>query len=32
MVHHKDKYISESLQSFIDMVFEWADAYAQDLP
>lgn len=32
MVHHKDKYISESLQSFIDMVFEWADAYARDLP
>jgi DNA-binding transcriptional LysR family regulator len=32
MVHHKDKYISESLQSFIDMVFEWAHAYAQDLP
>ena len=32
MVHHKDKYISESLQSFIDMVFEWADAYAQNLP
>jgi DNA-binding transcriptional LysR family regulator len=24
MVHHKDKYISEPLQSFIDMVFEWA--------
>jgi DNA-binding transcriptional LysR family regulator len=32
MVHHKDKYISESLQSFIDMVFKWANAYAQDLP
>jgi DNA-binding transcriptional LysR family regulator len=32
MVHHKDKYISESLQSFMDMVIEWAHAYAQDLP
>ncbi|MHC4643770.1 MAG: LysR substrate-binding domain-containing protein [Planctomycetota bacterium] len=32
MVHHKDKYISESLQRFMDMVFEWARAYAQDLP
>ena len=24
MVHHQDKYMSESLQSFIDRVFEWA--------
>ena len=31
MVHHKDKYITESLQRFIDMVFEWADAYARVL-
>lgn len=31
MVYHKDKYIPEPLQLFIDMVFEWADAYAKDL-
>jgi DNA-binding transcriptional LysR family regulator len=31
MVHHKDKYITEPLQRFIDMVFEWADAYARVL-
>jgi len=24
LVHHRDKYISESLQSLIDMVFKWA--------
>ena len=31
MVYHKDKYIPEPLQLFIDMVFEWADAYAKNL-
>ena len=31
MVHHKDKYLSESLQNFIDMVFEWAAEYAAGL-
>ena len=27
MVHHKDKYISEPLQGFIDMVYRWAEEY-----
>ena len=31
MVHHKDKYISESLQTFINMVFEWAAEYTRAL-
>ncbi len=31
IVHHKDKYISETLQSFLDMVFEWAGEYSQTL-
>ena len=28
MVYHKDKYLSDTLRSFIDMVFEWAADYA----
>ena len=31
MVHHQDKYISESLKNFIDMVFEWAAEYMRAL-
>ncbi len=31
MVHHKDKYLSESLQNFIDMVFKWAAEYMRAL-
>lgn len=31
MVHHKDKYLSESLQNFIDMVFKWSADYMQNL-
>jgi DNA-binding transcriptional LysR family regulator len=31
MVHHKDKYLSESLQNFMAMVFEWAAEYAAGL-
>jgi DNA-binding transcriptional LysR family regulator len=31
IVHHKDKYISETLQNFLDMVFEWAGEYSQTL-
>jgi DNA-binding transcriptional LysR family regulator len=31
MVHHKDKYLSESLQNFIDMVLNWSADYAQAL-
>ena len=31
MVHHKDKYLSESLQNFIATVFEWAAEYAAGL-
>ena len=31
MVHHKDKYLSESLQNFIDMVFDWSADYMQAL-
>ena len=31
MVHHKDKYLSESLQSFIEMVFKWSADYMQTL-
>jgi DNA-binding transcriptional LysR family regulator len=29
MVRHKDKYLSEPLQSFIDRVFEWAGEYSK---
>ena len=31
MVHHQDKYLSESLQNFIDMVFKWAAGYMRTL-
>ena len=31
MIHHKDKYFSEPLQGFIDMVFKWAAEYAEGL-
>lgn len=31
MVHHQDKYLSESLQNFIDMVFKWAAEYMRTL-
>ena len=31
MVQHKDKYLSESLQNFIEMVFKWSDDYMQAL-
>jgi DNA-binding transcriptional LysR family regulator len=31
LIHHKDKYVSESLQGFIDMVFKWAGEYAEGL-
>ncbi len=31
MVHHKNKYLSEPLQSFIDGVFEWAAEYSREL-
>jgi DNA-binding transcriptional LysR family regulator len=31
MIHHKDKYISESLQTFIATVFEWATEYSVGL-
>jgi DNA-binding transcriptional LysR family regulator len=31
MVHHKDKYLSEPLQAFIDRVFEWAAGYSRKL-
>jgi DNA-binding transcriptional LysR family regulator len=31
MVHHQDKYLSESLQNFIDMVFKWAAEYMRAL-
>ncbi|MBW2410283.1 MAG: LysR family transcriptional regulator [Deltaproteobacteria bacterium] len=31
IVHHKDKYIPETLQRFLDMVFEWAGDYSQTL-
>jgi DNA-binding transcriptional LysR family regulator len=31
MVHHKDKYLSESLQNFIGMVFDWSANYMQAL-
>ena len=31
MVHHKDKYLSESLQKFIDSAFNWAAEYTLGL-
>jgi len=31
MIHHKDKYLSESLQNFIATVFEWAAEYSVGL-
>lgn len=31
MIHHKDKYLSESLGNFIEMVFEWATEYSVGL-
>ena len=31
MVHHKDKYLSESLQNFMEMVFKWSADYVQAL-
>ena len=31
MVHHKDKYLSESLQNFMEMVFKWSTDYVQAL-
>lgn len=31
MVHHADKYISETLRLLMDRVFEWASAYAKEL-
>lgn len=31
MVHHKDKYLSGSLQNFIDMVFKWSAEYMRAL-
>ena len=31
MVHHQDKYLSESLQNFIDMVIKWAAEYMRTL-
>ncbi len=31
MVHHQDKYLSESLKNFIDMVFKWAVGYMRTL-
>jgi DNA-binding transcriptional LysR family regulator len=31
MVHHKDKYLSEPLQRFMEKVFEWAAEYTGEL-
>lgn len=31
MVHHKDKYFSETLQNFVDQVYLWADEYAKSI-
>lgn len=31
MVHHKDKYFSEALQNFIEMVYQWSDEYAKSI-
>lgn len=29
IVHHKDKYFSESLQKLVNMAYQWADEYAK---
>lgn len=31
LIHHRDKYISETLRLLMDLVFEWASAYAKAL-
>ena len=31
MVHHKDKYLSESLQNFMEMVLTWSADYVEAL-
>jgi DNA-binding transcriptional LysR family regulator len=31
LIHHKDKYISRSLQSLIDMVNQWVEEYLRGL-
>jgi DNA-binding transcriptional LysR family regulator len=31
MIHHKDKYLSESLGNFIERVFEWTTEYSAGL-
>jgi DNA-binding transcriptional LysR family regulator len=31
MVHHKDKYMSESLRRLMEMVFEWTSQYSKEL-
>jgi LysR family transcriptional regulator, transcriptional activator of the cysJI operon len=31
MVHHKDKYFSESLQKLVNTVYQWADEYAKSI-
>jgi DNA-binding transcriptional LysR family regulator len=31
VVHHKDKYISESLRLLMEMVFKWASQYSKEL-
>jgi LysR family transcriptional regulator, transcriptional activator of the cysJI operon len=32
LVHHKEKFISDMLQGFIDQVSQWADEYAKQIP
>ena len=32
LIHHKDKYISESLRLMMDMVFSWTSDYTRKLP
>ena len=31
LIHHKDKYISESLRLMMDMVYQWANQYSKTL-
>jgi DNA-binding transcriptional LysR family regulator len=31
LIHHKDKYISESLRLMMDMVYKWANQYSKTL-
>jgi len=31
MVHHKDKYFSETLQNFVNIVFQWVDEYIKSV-